>query len=367
MKKTSFPNIKANPSILGFGLMRLPMKGNKIDFEEGKRIVDYAYENGVNYYDTAYGYHDGDSETFAAYALGDKPRDTYYLADKMPGWGLKSVDDTKKIFADQLKKCKVDYFDFYMFHAVSKNFFNEKYLPYAWEYLSEQKQKGAIKHLGFSYHDKAANLPYMLDFYNWDFVQIQYNYCDCLTADAADLMRELETRKIPAVIMEPVRGGSLARLVKEAEDILKKSAPDNSIASWAIKYCMSEPNSMTTTSGMSNFEQVKDNIKTAKNFQPFSAAERETLLSAAKKHIDTTFIPCTACKYCISSCPQKIDIAGVFTAFNEYFRTGDEYGYGLKMTDFGNSGPKGCTACAACEARCPQNVDIAARMTKLKR
>jgi predicted aldo/keto reductase-like oxidoreductase len=367
MRKKLFLSLNASPSILGFGLMRLPTKNDgKIDFEEGKKMIDYAYSNGVNYFDTAYFYHGGESEVFAGYALADKKRDSFYLADKMPGWNLTSAADAERIFAEQKERCRVDCFDFYLCHALNKNFFDEKYKPYACDFLIKQREKGAIKRLGFSFHDSAENLPYILDFCKWDFAMIQYNYFDCLEGDALELAEILRKRNVPAMIMEPVRGGFLTKLCKESEEMLKAAAPEESIASWALRYAMDESNTFTVLSGMSNMEQMRDNIRTAKEFKPMTAAEKKLLFDACKLHIKRMSVPCTACNYCMAGCPSEINIPEVFSAYNDYRRDGDFNGYNKKIAGLNKKDFSACTSCGACVERCPQGINIPENMSKLK-
>ena len=247
--------------------MRLPVTDdNKIDFERTSEMVKFAMERGINYYDTAYPYHNGQSELVMGEILEQYPRDSFYLASKMPSWELKTIDDAKRIFAEQLKKCRVEYFDFYLCHAMNLEYHNLYKKLGVYEYLDGLRKEGLIKNLGFSYHDAPQNIIPLADELDWDFAQIQLNYLDYEMQDAKQQYEELTKRGISVVVMEPVRGGVLANVTPKAEELFKEKEPNMSVASWALRYVAHFPNVKVILSGMSNLEQLTDNINTNSSF-----------------------------------------------------------------------------------------------------
>lgn len=252
----------AKLSMLGMGAMRLPVIGEdqgNIDYGKAKAIIDRAYQGGVNYYDTAYIYHNGKSEEFLGKALAEYPRESYYVADK---FNLQAEPDFKKQFPEQLSRLNMEYIDFYLIHGIQDAWMDQFLESGALRYFDELKKQGKIKNLGFSFHASPASLRKLLKIYPWDFVQIQLNYLDWYYGDAKELYEILEEAEIPAMIMEPVRGGKLASLIPEAEAIFKEADPEASIASWALRFVMSRPQAQVVLSGMSNLEQVEDNLHT---------------------------------------------------------------------------------------------------------
>jgi len=307
-------------SLLGFGFMRLPViENNPADIDEKKafEMVDYARSQGVNYFDTAYMYHEGKSELFASRVLAKYPRESYYLADKLPIWALNTEEDIDRIFNEQLDKCGVGFLDNYLMHAMSKSSFEKAIKLNVYDKLKEYKDKGKIRNLGFSFHDTPEVLEWMLNTYDWDFVQIQLNYLDWDFQNAKKQYELIEAKGIPCIIMEPVRGGALANLCPEAREILKKHSPEKSVASWAIRFAASLPNVLTVLSGMSDFSQVKDNIGSMSPFMPLSEQERKVLDDALEAYKKAKIIPCTGCRYCMD-CPFGVDIPGVFRIVNRY-------------------------------------------------
>lgn len=348
-------------SKLGFGLMRLPKlneKSEDIDYKEAARLVDIAFKNGVNYFDTAYGYHDGDSEEFVGEVLSKYPRDSFFLASKLPGWMLKSNATPKDIFEFQLNRCNVDYFDFYLLHSVTDSLAPTYESTKSYEYLCEMKKEGKIKNLGFSFHGSLELFKRWIDEYEWDFVQIQLNYYDWENQNAKTLYSILEEKNIPCIVMEPVRGGSLHTLNDKAREVLE-SLSDNSPASYALRYAAQLPNVLTVLSGMSNEEQVLDNIKTFSGKIPLDDKETEAILKAELYFRENFAIPCTACGYCLESCPQGIFISEAFLSYNEYNQTRDSDSFFdryLKIPE--NNRADLCIECGACIERCPQNIEI---------
>ena len=278
-----YRKIKNNKvSLLGMGCMRLPVnEENKIDVEKTAEMVGFAMEKGINYYDTAYPYHNGQSELVMGEILAKYPRDSFFLASKMPSWQLKTLDDAKRIFAEQLKKCRVEYFDFYLCHAMNLEYHNLYKELGVYEYLDSLRKEGLIKNLGFSYHDAPQNIIPIADELDWDFAQIQLNYLDYEMQDAKQQYEELTKRNISVVVMEPVRGGVLANITPKAEELFKNKEPNMSVASWALRFVAHFKNVKVILSGMSNLEQLTDNINTFSNYNELTE-EDLTIVNEAK-------------------------------------------------------------------------------------
>lgn len=348
-------------SKLGFGLMRLPKKDEQsddIDYKEAGRLVDIAIKNGVNYFDTAYVYNDGDSEEFVGEVLAKYPRDSFYIATKLPGWILRTNPAPKELFDFQLKRCGVGYFDFYLLHSVTDDIAPVFEKTGSYEFLREMKKQGKIKNIGFSFHGSLELFKRWLDEYEWDFVQIQLNYYDWETQNAKALYRLLEEKNIPCIVMEPVRGGALHKLNDEARAVFS-SLSDASPASYALRFAAQLPNVLTVLSGMSNEEQVLDNIKTFSGNIPLNEAETKAVNKAAVLFRKNFSLPCTTCGYCLEACPSKIAIPEIFTVYNEYNLKRDEKAFNENLSKI----PQGrnaefCVQCGACVPRCPQNIDI---------
>lgn len=375
-----------NVSLLGFGCMRLPLLDREnqtsIDMEKFQRQVDHAYAQGVNYYDTAYMYHEGASEPSIAAALKKYPRESFFLADKMPGWLLKGKEHAIGIFEEQLKRCQVDYFDFYLCHAVGKSptDFEEEFVDSGvFDYLLQQKEQGKIHHLGFSFHGNVERFKVILDYYPWDFVQIQLNYLDWKLQEAETLYGLLEERNIPCVVMEPVRGGSLCHISDEVTAMLKEAEPNRSTASWAIRFVASLPNVLTVLSGMNVMEHVEDNIGSVTNFVPLSEADKALLGRVADIFMASGSIPCTACRYCMD-CPAGVDIPEVFAAYNtaaaalglsvdmpiQHLYNKDTHtfldAYAAMSSE---SRAHNCISCGECTVACPQAIPIPEEMGRI--
>ncbi|SBV90549.1 Oxidoreductase, aldo/keto reductase family [uncultured delta proteobacterium] len=365
MEKRFFPRIGKEVSLLGFGCMRLPLlepPKQDIDYPLAEAMIDKAVAMGVNYFDTAWAYHDEKSEAFIGHALRKYPRESVYLANKLPIWLVQSPEDVDRLFLEQLDRCQVSYFDFYLIHALD----NERYGIHerhgVYEALRRKKEQGCIKHLGFSFHATAGLLETIVTDHQWDFVQIQLNYVDWDMCDAKSLYGILAERNIPVVVMEPVRGGALATLNDKAVDILKTADPEASTASWAIRYAASLPNVMTVLSGMSTMEQVEDNLKTMADFHPLAASEYAVIEKAAAAYRESGAIPCTACRYCMD-CPSGVDIPRVFAVYNHYC-------VNKRWIQFNNNykalqeeeQAHNCVACNVCVEQCPQKIDIPGQM-----
>lgn len=351
-------------SSLGFGTMRLPtISGDvsKIDQEKVEEIFDYAIKNGVNYFDTAWGYHMGESEIAVGKALSKYSRESFYLATKFPGYDVSNMGKVAEIFEKQLKKCQVDYFDFYLVHNVCEANI-EYYLDPQYktvEYLLEQKKNGRIKHLGFSTHADFGNFKRFLDMYgeHMEFCQIQLNYLDYEFQDAKAKIEYLRGLNIPVWVMEPVRGGRLANLSENELSDLSKIRSDESAPALAFRFIQSIPEVVVTLSGMSNFEQVKENIKTFDECKPLSNEEMEKILALGKKM--TECVPCTACRYCTEYCPQGLDIPKLISLYNEQVFSGGGFIVSMNLNTLPeDKRPCACIGCGACQAVCPQNIKI---------
>lgn len=356
-------------SALGMGCMRLPViNGDDAQPDEAAtaEMVDYAMKHGVNYYDTAWGYHGGNSEVALGKALSNYPRDSFYLADKFPGYDLSNMDKVEEIFESQLKRCGVDYFDFYLFHNVCEMnidaYLDPKYGIL--EYLLKQKETGRIRHLGFSAHGALPVMERFLAAYgaHMEFCQIQLNYIDWEFQDAKSKVALLERYGLPVWVMEPVRGGRLARLSEEEAAPLKALRPEESIPAWSFRFLQSIPGVTVTLSGMSDLEQVKANIATFETEKPLSQTEMAALLENARKMTGTA-LPCTACHYCVSHCPQGLDIPNLLSLYNEHAFTGGGFIAPMALMAIPKEKwPSACVGCRSCEAVCPQQLKISEAM-----
>ena len=348
-------------SKLAFGTMRLPLKDDgSIDQNQVNEMTDYAMAHGVNYFDTAYPYHDGRSEIAIGKALAKYPRESFRLVTKFPGHQFMKKYDCDGIFHEQLAKCGVDYFDFYLFHNVYENslatYKSGEYCIV--DYFVKQKQLGKIRHLGFSTHARAENLEEILDFFGdrIEFCQIQLNYVDWTLQDAKKKIELLGSRGIPVMVMEPVRGGKLTDLGEENNARLKGLRPGESIASWAFRWLAEIPEVATVLSGMSSLEQMKDNIRTFTDGTPLSEEEWNMMLEIAETL--KKGVPCTACRYCCGGCPMGLDIPMLLAGYNDMkFASA----FTVKMQMDGTPAekwPDKCIGCGACASVCPQHIDI---------
>ncbi len=357
-------------SALGMGTMRLPvLDGNdaKIDEERTAEMVAYAMEQGINYYDTAWGYHDGNSELVMGRVLEKYPRDSFFLATKFPGYDLTNMGKVEEIFEQQLKKCRVEYFDFYLFHNVCEMnidaYLDKKY--HIDEYLVKQKEQGRIRHLGFSAHGNYDVMKRFLEAYgdHMEFCQIQLNYIDWTFQDAKAKVELLKEYGIPVWVMEPVRGGKLAKLPENAEKVLRGLRPDENIPAWAFRFLQSIPGVTMILSGMSDFEQLKENIKTFETEKTLSQEEMNALLGVADGMLDGT-LPCTSCHYCVSHCPKGLDIPGLLDLYNEHSFTGGGFLAPMALMAIPKEKhPTACIGCRSCEAVCPQQIKISEAMS----
>ncbi len=358
-------------SSLGLGTMRLPNKGVDsdvpVDEEETAKMVDYAIKNGINYFDTAWGYHNGESEKVIGKILSKYPRDSFYLATKFPGYDLSNMDKVEEIFEKQLEKCKVDYFDFYLFHNVyEKNV--DPYLDPKYgilDYLLKQKENGRIKHLGFSVHGSLDVLKKFLNAYGkyMEFCQIQLNYLDYDFQDAKAKVELLNEYNIPIWVMEPLRGGKLAKLPEEQGSKLKALRPEATTVEWAFRFLQSIPGVTMVLSGMSTMEQLQENIKIFSEDKPLNEEEMNTLLEIAKGMLKGNILPCTACRYCTSHCPMGLDIPKLLALYNEHCFTGGGFIAPMAISALPeDKRPSACIGCKSCEAVCPQQLKISEAM-----
>ncbi len=350
---------------LGFGLMRLPEKDGAIELDRVGDMVDRYMKAGMNYFDTAYVYHGGKSEVAARECLVKRyPRESFMLATKLPAWEIKKEADIDRIFNEQRERAGVDYFDFYLLHSIedgSNYEVYEKFDCFSWGLKA--KEQGLIRHLGFSFHGTPELLEKVLDKHpEMEFVQIQLNYLDRTNpvVHSQKLYDILLARKVPIIVMEPVRGGMLANMAPEIEAKFKARQPDKSVASWALRYVASLPGVMTTLSGMSTEEQMDDNIRTFTDFEPIASDEMKIIDEVTDEILSIPQIGCTACKYCTDGCPMHISIPDVFRAINTLRRYPDDWRAKNFYSGVASRGGRAadCVGCGQCEGVCPQHLPI---------
>ena len=356
-------------SNLGLGCMRLPVvDGNDavIDQAAVEEMVALAMERGVNYYDTAWAYHGGTSETAIGKALSAYPREKFCLADKFPGYDLGNMGKVQEIFEAQLKKCRVDYFDFYLFHNVCEMnidaYLDPKYGIL--DYLLEQKKNGRIRHLGFSCHGSLPVLKRFLEAYgeHMEFCQLQLNYIDWTFQGGKEKVELLEQYHIPVWVMEPLRGGRLARLNEQEAAVLQAMNPQRPIPAWAFRFLQRIPSVTVILSGMSNLDQVKDNLATFERVDSLTEQEWNGLLALGREMTNPKALSCTACRYCTSHCPQGLDIPHLLALYNEHRFTGGFIAPMALSAIPADKQPSACIGCRSCEAVCPQQLKISEAM-----
>lgn len=382
-------------SLLGYGCMRFPTyesdeldnRGRKIkaiDMKKSQALIDHAMKNGVNHFDTAWNYHREQSATAIGQMLKKYPRESFTLANKMPGWLITSPEKAQELFDEQLRRCDVEYFDYYLCHAIStKEGYDKPYEEFGgYDVLAKEKENGRIKRLGFSFHGDKELFKYILNKRPWDFVLLQINYIDWVDQEAEALYNDLVKRGIQCMVMEPLKGGALASLTTDANQILLDAAPDKSIASWAFRYVGSLPNVLTVLSGMTEMEHLKDNLETFTDFKPLTDEERSVLDKAIAEYRRYPQIGCTACKYCMP-CRYGVDIPSVFEAYNKCIKESnipdmngpqdDKFNKKKRafLATYYNTVPEGaradrCIGCGACKTHCPQKLDVPELMLKMK-
>ena len=355
---------------LGFGLMRLPKKDGAYDMEQIKEMVDLFLEKGFTYFDTAWGYDNGKSEEAIKEALVDRyPREAFQLATKLPAWCASTEEEAKAMFDTSLQRTGVEYFDYYLLHNLGDTRTETFDNFHIWDFLAQKKEDGLIKHLGFSMHDRADKLDEILTAHpEMDFVQLQINYADweSVTVESRKCYEVARKHHKPIIIMEPVKGGSLAKLPEHIEAIFKKARPDASVASWAVRYAASLPGVMMVLSGMSSLEQMQDNVETMADFRPFNDVDHCVVKDVVAELDKMPQVPCTDCRYCVKGCPQGVAIPGIFKAMNNQFIYGNAAGakgnYSFATIDGGMASK--CIGCGACEEVCPQHIKIMDQLKK---
>ncbi|MCI9214998.1 MAG: oxidoreductase [Oscillospiraceae bacterium] len=353
-------------SALGLGAMRLPVlegKDAQINEPAAQEMVDYAMEHGVNYYDTAWGYHSGQSELAMGRALAKYPRESFYLATKFPGYDLNNMGKVEEIFEEQLKKCQVDYFDFYLFHNVCEMnidaYLDPRYGIDA--YLAAQKANGRIKHLGFSAHGSVPVMRRFLEAYgdHIEFCQLQINYLDWTFQDAKAKVELLKEYDIPVWVMEPLRGGRLAKLGESHTRRLNALRPDEATPAWAFRFLQTIPEVTMILSGMSNMTQLQDNVHTFETEKPLTEGELSELMEIADEILGKKALPCTACRYCTTHCPQGLDIPELIKLYNEHNFTEGGFIAPMALSAYPEEKkPSACVGCRSCEAVCPQQIKV---------
>ena len=360
-------------SALGMGNMRLPVldgNDNNIDADAAKEMIAFCMKSGINYYDTAYGYHGGNSELVVGELLKNYDRSSFYLVSKFPGYDLSNMSKVEEIFEEQLKKCQVDYFDFYLFHNVCEMNIDEYLNPEygIFNYLMDQKQNGRIRHLGFSTHGDIDCITRFLEAYgeHMEFGQLELNYFDYRFQNAKGKVQLLDEWNIPVWVMEPVRGGQLAALSPEAADKLKQARSDEDIPAWAFRFLQTIPSVTVTLSGMSDMEQLKANISTYAESKPLNEAEMQLILGIADEMISRTTVPCTGCHYCVSKCPEGLDIPFLLKQYNEAMVAGaGEFIAPMALSSIAeDKQPECCISCHSCEKVCPQTIKIPEELNK---
>ena len=366
--------------VLGFGCMRLPLLDKKdkanVDLEQFKKMVDCFLAQGFCYFDTAYMYHNFTSEIFVRKALVERyPRERFLLATKLPLSFLRSKEDVERIFHEQLEKCGVDYFDWYLLHNLNRRSLEAAKRFGCFDFVKQKKAEGKIRHIAFSYHDKADLLDEILTAYPYfEAVQLQINYLDweSLNVQSRKCYETALSHGKKIIAMEPVKGGILAQVPSSVEKIFKDTAPDKSAASWAIRFAASHQGIFVVLSGMSSFSQLQDNVSYMKNFKPFDDKEFKIIEQAAQIINSKIAIPCTACGYCLDDCPKKIAIPEYFSLYNSYYRAHgegrvkfffNERNYYPNYTSNGKASE--CLSCHLCEKKCPQNIEISEWLKKV--
>lgn len=369
MEYREFDKSGLKTSLLGFGCMRFPtLENGEIDEKQAEEMLDNAIKSGVTYFDTAYPYHGGASEPFTGRVLGKYPRESYYLATKLPCWEVNSLEDAKRLFEEQLKRLDKDYVDFYLLHALNRERWRKMAELGVPQYCDELKKQGRIKHFGFSFHDGFSAFEEIITARQWDFCQIQLNYMDVDEQAGIKGYELAERLGVPVVVMEPVKGGSLAMLPEDAAAPLKALDGNASIASWALRWVGSLPHVKVILSGMSSEEQVNDNLATFGNFRPLDNAEQKAIKQTAAIIKSRVNNGCTACRYCMP-CPAGVDIPRNFGIWNEYGKYQNKGGaiwnWTHEMPD--DKKAKNCIKCGKCEKVCPQKLPIREHLAALQK
>ena len=360
MEKRKLEKLGIETSLLGFGCMRFPVTAEgKINEPEAEKMLDKAISAGVNYFDTAYPYHGGESELFVGKAMKKYDRSSFFLATKLPLWMVNSLEDAKRVFQEQLNKLQTDYREFYLLHGLGKNRFDDMVKLGVVDWMEELKAQGKIRYMGFSFHDRYESFEYIINYRDWDFCQIQLNYMDAEEQAGLRGYQLAEKKGVPLVIMEPVKGGSLAAFAGDITDRFRSLDPEASIASFALRWVGSLPGVKVILSGMSSMEQVEDNLKTFEEFRPLSEKETQGINDIVALIRSRVKNGCTGCRYCMP-CPAGVDIPGNFRVWNTYhmYQNYNVVKRNWEM-DMGESKQaKCCVKCGKCEAACPQKLSI---------
>lgn len=359
LKTRTLKNLGIETKLLGFGCMRFPTINGEIDEVEAEKMIDLAYAKGVNYYDTAYVYHGGKSETFVGKALSKYPRESYYVATKLPMFTIEKKEDVRRVIEEQFARLNVEYIDFYLLHSMQKKTFDKAIEFEALKVIEEYKAMGKIKYIGFSFHDSYQVFEEILNYYPWDFCQIQFNYVDTEIQAGLKGLKLAESKNIPMVIMEPIKGGSLASLPEDVSKPFREAHPDWSDASWALRFVASFENVKVILSGMSTYEQVVDNLNTFEELKDLTKEELEVVENVARNIKERTKNGCTGCKYCIP-CPAGVDIPSNFKVWNTYYKYQSKQAVSWEVRQIkANEGfATKCVECGKCEAVCPQHLEI---------
>lgn len=368
MEMRKMEKLGVETSLLGFGCMRFPQTPEgKIDEVLTEKMLDRAIAQGVNYIDTAYPYHDGQSEVVAGKILKKYDRNSYYLATKLPVWLVNTVEDVDKYLEEQLAKLQTDHIDFYLMHAMGKERWNKMLEIGCVKRLEELKEQGKIKYLGFSFHDKYEVFEEILNYRDWDFCQIQLNYMDAEEQAGLKGYQLAADKGIPVIVMEPVKGGSLAVFAEDITAKLKELNPEATPASFALRWVGSLPGVKVILSGMSSMEQVEDNLGTFADFKPLSEQEQSTIRQVTEILRSRVQNGCTGCRYCMP-CPAGVDIPGCFAAWNTYhmYQNYHSVSWNWEMVLGDAHQPKNCVQCGKCEAQCPQKIAIREDLKKVQ-
>lgn len=354
-------------SLLGFGCMRFPTTPDgAIDEERAQQMLDKAYAAGINYYDTAWPYHDGKSEPFVGRAMKKYPRDSFYFATKLPCWEVKQREDATRIFNQQLTRLQTEYIDFYLLHALNRDSFRSMCAMGVLDDVINLQKQGKIRYLGFSFHDNYEAFEEILTYRDWDFCQIQYNYMDTMEQAGDKGYALCEKRNVPLIIMEPVKGGALASYAPEVEAMFQKVRPEKSIASWALRFVASKSQVKVVLSGMSDEEQVKDNLETFENFEKLTEKELETVEAVVAEVKSRIKNGCTGCRYCMP-CPFGVNIPRNFSIWNNYGMYNNagatKWRYFQEMKE--EERAEKCMSCGACEEACPQKLPIREHLVQI--
>ena len=348
-------------SLLGFGCMRLPVgKDGKIDRPAAQKMVDEAMKSGINYYDTAYMYHNGESESFMGEALVARyPRDSFYLATKLPVMMIESAEQARSIFEEQLARLQTDHFDFYLLHALNRHTFRERVIPFGLiEMCEEWQRQGKIRHLGFSFHDDFDTFREIITYRKWDFCQIQYNYMDTENQAGRRGVDLAESLGVPLIVMEPIRGGSLVRFPDEIKADFSRLDPTRNLANWALSWVGTHVQVKVILSGMSTMTQLRDNLRTMSNFRPLSPTQMQGVADIVGHIRARVRNACTGCRYCMP-CPAGVNIPRAFALSNEEAMHGHTATYKKRYLSADPSSlASACVSCRACVSKCPQHIPI---------